>query len=47
MPRKNTRKQPPKKRAYFKLNAPEAQEVKLTGTFNNWQPDARHLQKDE
>jgi 1,4-alpha-glucan branching enzyme len=45
MPRKNTRKQPPKKRVYFKLTAPEAREVKLPGSFNNWEPDARHLKK--
>ena len=45
MPRKNTRKQPPKKRVYFKLNEPEAQEVMLCGTFNNWETGSRQLKK--
>ena len=45
MPRKNTRKQPQKKRVYFKILAPEAREVHLCGTFNNWEVDARCLKK--
>ena len=47
MPRKNSLKQLPKKRVYFKLTAPEAKEVKLLGGFNNWNPDARPLKQDK
>ena len=45
MPRKNTRKQPTKKRVYLKLNAPEAQELKFAGIFNNWETETRKLKR--
>lgn len=35
-----------KKRVGFKLNAPEAQEVFLAGSFNEWDEGARPLKKD-
>jgi 1,4-alpha-glucan branching enzyme len=35
-----------KKRVTFKLNNPEAREVFLAGSFNNWDPSARPLKKD-
>ena len=47
MPRKNNRKQSPKKRAYFKLEAPEAKEVALAGNFNDWDTDSRHLKQNK
>ena len=34
-----------KKRVYFKHNAPDAQTVKLLGSFNHW-AEARDLKKD-
>jgi 1,4-alpha-glucan branching enzyme len=35
-----------KKRVTFKLNNPAAREVCLTGSFNAWNPTAKHLRKD-
>ena len=35
-----------KKRITFNLNAPEAQEVSLAGSFNEWDPAARALKCD-
>jgi len=35
-----------KKRVTFKLNNPDAREVFLAGSFNNWNPSARPLKKD-
>jgi 1,4-alpha-glucan branching enzyme len=35
-----------KKRVTFKLNNPEACEVFLAGSFNNWDPSTRPLKKD-
>ena len=46
MPRKNSLKQLPKKRVYFKLTAPEATELKLLGSFNNWDSGSRSLKRD-
>ena len=45
MPRKIKRKPPPKKRVYFKLLAPKAKEVILTGSFNNWDTESRRLKR--
>ena len=47
MPRKNHHKQPPRKRVYFKLTVPEAEEVKLLGSFDNWDAAGRSLKKDK
>ena len=41
MPRQNGSKKLAKKRVYFKLEAPEAKEVVVAGTFNDW--DTRPL----
>ena len=46
MPSKDTRKQPSKKRVQFKLAAPEAKEVALVGSFNDWDSKARFLKLD-
>ena len=46
MPRKNARKLPSKKRVQFKLADPEAKEVTLAGSFNDWDPTARFLKVD-
>ena len=35
-----------KKRVGFKLKAPQAREVFLTGNFNDWDPETRPLKKD-
>ncbi len=35
-----------KKRANFRLAAPEARQVYLAGTFNDWDPTSRPLKKD-
>ncbi|MBI3912539.1 MAG: isoamylase early set domain-containing protein [Armatimonadetes bacterium] len=35
-----------KKRVMFRLEAPEARQVALAGSFNDWRPDATLLQKD-
>ena len=35
-----------KKRLVFKLHAPEAGEVFVAGTFNNWDAQARPLKRD-
>ena len=43
----NSRKQSPKKRVYFRLEAPEARAVALVGTFNSWDPEARVLKRDK
>lgn len=45
MPRKNNRKHPSKKRVYFKLQALDATEVILAGSFNNWDTHSRHLKQ--
>ena len=34
-------------RVYFKMRAPEAREVILCGSFNNWETSSRHLRKDK
>lgn len=47
MPRKNNRRHLPKKRVYFRLNAPEAKEVALCGTFNNWETHSQCLKRDK
>lgn len=47
MPRKNNRRQPPKKRVYFKLKASGAEEVILAGTFNNWETHSCCLKRDK
>jgi hypothetical protein len=47
MPRKNGRKAPAKRRTYFKIKAPEAGNVRLAGTFNAWEPNARKLRMDD
>lgn len=36
-----------KKRAYFKLRAPEAREVSIAGTFNNWDSSTWALKRDK
>ncbi len=36
---------PKKRRVYFKLEAPKAEEVLLVGTFNDWDPRGRPLKK--
>lgn len=36
-----------KKRATFRLNAPEAGEVCLAGSFNSWDPSSRPLKRDQ
>ncbi len=36
-----------KKRVTFQLHAPEASEVHLPGTFNNWDPTARPLKQQK
>lgn len=36
-----------RKRVIFRLEAPEARSVALAGTFNQWQPDATPLKKDQ
>lgn len=38
---------PSKKRATFRLEAPDAREVFLAGTFNEWNPAARPLKRDK
>ena len=45
MPRKHNRKQMPKKRVFFKVEAPEAREVILCGSFNDWDAHSRHLKR--
>ena len=35
----------PRRRVYFKLEAPEAEEVSVCGSFNNWKTDARPLKQ--
>lgn len=37
---------PTKKRVYFALHAPDAGEVFVAGSFNNWDPAARPLKCD-
>ena len=46
MPRKNDQKKS-KSRACFKLQAPEAQQVVLCGTFNDWDQDTRRLKRSK
>jgi len=43
-PKKETA--PTKKKASFKLNAPEATVVCLAGSFNEWDPSVRPLRRD-
>ncbi|MCC7262363.1 MAG: isoamylase early set domain-containing protein [Candidatus Latescibacteria bacterium] len=38
---------PAKKRHTFSLDTPEAQEVFVAGTFNNWNPEGHPLKKDK
>lgn len=35
-----------RKRTYFKLEKKAADEVRLAGTFNDWDPDSRLLKKN-
>lgn len=42
-----TSPKPRKKRVTFSLQAPEAQEVFVAGTFNNWNPEEHPLKKDK
>ena len=37
----------PKKRVYFNLAVPDAEEVRLVGSFNNWDPEGRLLKRDK
>lgn len=37
----------PKKRVYFKFESPSAADVRLAGTFNEWDPDSRPLKKNK
>ena len=46
MPRKVSRRNLPQKRVYFKLDTPEAKEVVLSGSFNNWETDSKRLKQD-
>ena len=48
MPRKDHHfKGPLRKRVYFKLRAPGAEEVILCGSFNNWETHSHHLKRDK
>ena len=38
---------PTKKRGTFSLHAPEASQVCVAGTFNDWDPEARPLKQDK
>ena len=38
---------PTKKRVTFSLHAPEASQVCVAGTFNQWDPEARPLKRDK
>lgn len=38
---------PAKKRITFKLSAPQAQGVLVTGSFCDWQTQSHHLKKDK
>lgn len=40
-------KAPKKKRATFRLAAPDAQQVHVAGTFNDWDPEARALKRNK
>lgn len=42
-----TSPKPRKKRVTFSLHAPEAQEVSVAGTFNDWNPEGHSLKKDK
>ena len=43
---RNRRSGSPKKRAYFHLKAPDAREVKLCGSFNDWDTRSCPLKRD-
>ena len=45
--KKNPVAKPQKKRHTFALDAPDAQEVFVAGTFNNWNPEGHPLKKDK
>jgi 1,4-alpha-glucan branching enzyme len=48
MKRGNGRSHPARRhRVYFTIQAPEAREVVLCGTFTNWEKDSRPLKKDK
>lgn len=47
MPGKNGHSQAVRRRISFKLKAPSAEKVQLVGTFNDWNPDARVLRRDD
>jgi 1,4-alpha-glucan branching enzyme len=36
-----------RKRVYFKLAGPNAKEVHLAGTFNDWDPESRQLKQNK
>jgi 1,4-alpha-glucan branching enzyme len=38
---------PKKKRVYFELDAPKAKDVRLCGSFNDWDPEAKQLKKNK
>ena len=40
-------KSPQKKRVTFRLAAPEARQVFVAGTFNEWDPEARALKRSK
>jgi len=40
-------KSPKKKRVTFSLAAPDAEQVCLAGTFNEWDPEARVLKRNK
>jgi 1,4-alpha-glucan branching enzyme len=37
----------PKKRIYFNLEVTDAEEVRLVGSFNNWDPEGRLLKRNK
>ena len=39
--------QPSEKRVQFKIDAPDAKEVALCGSFNHWANDTHHLKRDK
>ena len=47
MPAKRPIRRELKKRVYFKLDAPEARDVILCGSFNNWDAGSNPLKRDK
>ncbi len=35
-----------KRRVYFKITEPEAEDVRLVGSFNDWEQEGRDLKRD-